>query len=324
MAKSASNVLALPRSTSRPKLVRDPFADLARSFERALRARNRSEHTIASYLVAMRQFAEFVKKDPTQVQRADVERWIEHLLATAAPATASNRFRSLQSFWKWMLEEAEVTESPMRMMKPPQLPESNVPVLGMDDLAALFRTVKGDSFEARRDRALLDLFVRTGARRAEIMNLRYDQDNPTDPERNDIDLEQRVMRVLGKGRRVRTVGLDAQTVRSLDRYLRVRSQHSKAHLPWLWLAFTRQGRLTANGLYQMVRRRGQRAGLGDIHPHSFRHLYTDQWLRAGGSETGLMENNGWRNPAMLRRYAGSLRQDRAIAERRRLSLFENL
>jgi site-specific recombinase XerD len=312
MSKSALRVVA----STRPKLVRDPLADLARSFERSLRAKNRSEHTIASYMEAVRQFGDFLKgshrpPDPALVERADVELFTQHLLAKFKPSTAANRFRSLQQFFKWCVEEEEIGASPMPK-EPPDMPEVSVPVLSQSDLTALFKTVKGKDFEAVRDHALLDLFVRTGARRAEIMNLRFDQDNPADPERNDIDLERRTMTVLGKGRRPRTVGLDPQTVKSLDRYVRgARARHHKAHLPWLWLA--NQGRLSDNGLYQMVRRRAKLAGLAHVHPHQFRHGFADQWLRQGGTEGALMENAGWRNPAMLKRYGASLREDRATS-----------
>src|ERR1700726_3115524 len=109
MSKPALRVVA----SSRPKLVRDPLADLARSFERSLRPKNRSEHTIASYREAVRQFGEFLKpshrpQDPAQVRRGDVELFVQHLLAKFKPSTASNRFRSLQQFFRWCVQEDEI------------------------------------------------------------------------------------------------------------------------------------------------------------------------------------------------------------------------
>jgi integrase/recombinase XerD len=110
------------------------------------------------------------------VERADVELFTQHLLAKFKPSTAANRFRSLQQFFQWCVDEEEIGASPMPR-EPPDMPEVSVPVLSQSDLAALPKTIKGKDFEAVRDHALFDLFVRTGARRAEIMNLRFDQDN---------------------------------------------------------------------------------------------------------------------------------------------------
>ena len=70
-----------------------------------------------------------------------------------------------------------------------------------------------------------------------------------------------ILRVLGKGRRERLVGIGAKTVQALDRYLRARAKHREAHTPWLWLG--RRGRLTDSGVLQVVQSRGMQAGLGD-------------------------------------------------------------
>lgn len=114
MRKPALRVLA----SSGQKLVRDPLADLARSFERHLRAKNRPGHTIASYMEAVRQFGDYLKAshrpaDPALVERADVGRFTQYLLAKFKATTAANRFRSLQQFFRWCVDEEEISESRM-------------------------------------------------------------------------------------------------------------------------------------------------------------------------------------------------------------------
>ncbi len=101
---------------------------------------------------------------------------------------------------------------------------------------------------------------------------------------SDVDLDLAVLLVLGKGRRERTLPFGrAAAALALDRYLRVRDRHKHAHLLWLWLG--RKGRFTAWGLVQMLQRRGEEAGLPNLHPHQLRHTFCHQWLAEGGAET---------------------------------------
>jgi site-specific recombinase XerD len=90
----------------------------------------------------------------------------------------------------------------------------------------------GKGFEARRDPALLMLLVDTGARRAELVNLKLAH----------VDLDLDVPLVLGKSRRERALPLGHKAGAALDRDLRARPRHKDAALPWLWLGL--QGRLT--------------------------------------------------------------------------------
>ena len=129
--------------------------------------------------------------------REHSEAFITNVLDRWNPATANNRFRGLQSFFKWLADEGEIRESPMARMKPPRVPENPPPVLQESELRALLATCeKGTRLEDRRDHAILRLFIDTGARRAEIGGLRFD---PKDDANNDVDLDQGIIRVLGKG-----------------------------------------------------------------------------------------------------------------------------
>ncbi len=78
----------------------------------------------------------------------------------------------------------------------------------------------------------------------------------------------------------------------------------------LWLGVNNRGPMTANGIYQMIARRGRQCGVG-VYPHRFRHHFSHTWLDRGGAEGDLMELNGWSSPQMLRRYGASARSARA-------------
>ena len=142
----------------------------------------------------------------------------------------------------------------MTNIKAPAVPEVPVLVLSVEQLNAMLRTCAGRDFVSRRDNAMIRLFCDTGMRRGEMAGLTLDE----------IDFEQDVAYVLGKGRRPRACPFGTKTAQALDRYLRERQRHQAAAMPSLWLG--KRGRLSDSGILQMVRRRGEEAGLGQIHP----------------------------------------------------------
>lgn len=282
------------------------------SWARHLRAANLSPRTVQSYSEAARRLSAFLAQRgmPTEVssiRREHVEAFIEDVLANWSPATAAVRYRSLQQVFCWLIDEGEISLSPMARMRPPKVPEQPVAVLTLDEQRRLLATCEGRSFEARRDAALLRVFIDTGARLAEVAGLLVAT----------IELDDGMLLVMGKGRRERRLPVGSLTVKALDRYLRERSRHHAASEPQLWIG--KRGPMTESGIAQMMQRRGRQAGVEDLHPHRFRHTFAHEWLAAQGSEGGLMQLAGWRSREMLGRYGASAAAERAHNEHRRLS-----
>ena len=298
------------------------LADELQSFIRHLRAQNVSPNTVYAYVGAVVSLGDYLRDNghPTDVraiERQHIELWQEALLAKYKPATAHQRYRGAQRFFHWYqsVDDSETFRSPMLKLRPPKLDEYLPTVLTIDQLKALLVETAGRTFEDRRDAALLRMFFDTGARRAEIAGLRWSA------EERDIDLATGQVRLFGKGRQ-RYAQLSPKTIEALEAYLRLRRTHPHADEPWVWLG--RKGRLTDSGIAQTIRDLGMRAGIEGLHPHILRHSWRHHAASAGMSREDMMALGGWRSDAMLRRYASSTANARALESAQRIALGDKL
>jgi integrase/recombinase XerC len=153
-------------------------------------------------------------------------------------------------------------------------------VVRPEHLARLLKTCEGRDFTSRRDTATLLLLLDTGMRRAESAGMT----------RDDVDLDQRIVWVLGNGRRPRALPIGRKTAQAHDRYLRTREGHRLAHLPQLWVG--RNGSMTPSGVYQVVHDRARAAGLPAMHPASAPGRLRHQ-LAGRGRQRERADAGGW-------------------------------
>ncbi|WP_239138784.1 tyrosine-type recombinase/integrase [Actinoplanes regularis] len=285
-----------------------------RDWDRSLRAANHPETTRYNYLLAAAQLGKYLAqespdydardaaKDPTLVSKAHVESFQAWMIETRSASTALNKHKSLQQFFKYLLEEEEIDKSPMDRVKQPQTPQKLVPIMGDDDTKKLLDNAKGKTFMALRDEALIRLYYNTGARLSEIGNLLL----------TDLDMNGESVHLHGKGAKDRRVRFGPKTSRALARYLRARAKRKGADgVPQLWLAERGVKPLAPNGIKIMLKRRGAAAGVTNAHAHRWRHNFAHEWHKAGGNTGDLMLLLGWASEDMPRRYGASAAAERA-------------
>lgn len=291
------------------------WGTLAKLWRKALEADNKSPNTIRIYLHAVRLLGEWATEHaetpvPITITKGHIREFTTALMGRTSPSNAHVNYRSLRTFFEFLVSEDEISHSPMVGTNPPFVPEKPVPIVKLDMMAALLETCKGKTFVARRDTAIIRTLWDTGGRLAEVSYLGLAA----------VDLDTDGIWVQGKGRRQRYIPIAPKTALALNRYLRVRAEHRQAAMSALWLGSTGQGALTHAGIKAVLIRRSTEANIGHVHPHMFRHALAHYWQLNGGNETDLMRIMGWKSREMLARYGESAAKERAYATARKLAL----
>ncbi|MBM7787775.1 tyrosine-type recombinase/integrase [Tenggerimyces flavus] len=293
--------------------------DLHTMWQRDLRAADKSPRTITIYGQSVRFFVAWLASHERpatldEMTKAAVATWLGDLAdAGQAPNTLRTRFRGLRRFCNWLVAEEFLTRSPMAGLEQPTAAAAPVPILSDDEIAKLLKATGGRTFEDRRDHAILRVLFDGGVRISECARLQLE----------DVDLDDfQVIRVQGKGRKIRVVPIGAKTVNALSKYLHDRRPHKHADSPALWLS--QRGAMSVDGVDERIRVRAAQAGVENLHAHRFRHTAAHTWLSSGGGEQDLKRLMGWSSDAMLAVYGASAAEERAREAARRMRLGDRL
>jgi site-specific recombinase XerD len=292
--------------------VAERLEDLSASFARHLRAEGRTDRTGVIYTASVRFFVAWLvaagrPATLDELTRSAIREWLASLVDRGqAPGTVRTRYKGLHRFCTWLVAEGELTEHPMAGLDVPTVPDKPVPLLSDDDLTKLIKACAGTRWYDRRDEGVIRFLLDTGVRVSELTGLAV----------ADVDLDHEMAMVLGKGRKLRPVYFSARTARALDRWTRERRKHRWSHLDRFFLG--ERGALTADGVREIVRVRGEKAGIPHVHPHRFRHSFAHDFLLNGGQERDLMRLAGWSSDSMLERYGSAAADLRAREAAKRM------
>ena len=290
------------------------LAALLPSWQLALRSEGKAPGTVKTYSDGVTGFLRWAgtSSTPPQITKPTVQAWIADLLdGGAESATAIARFKGVRQFAKWLTVEGELDEDPLLGMNRPKDDRKLVPALTDEELRALIDACRGRTLKDRRDEAIVRFLAETGVRAGELLALSV----------ADVDLNRGLAVVhRGTGGKGRVVPFGPQTGAALDRYIRIARRELRfTDGGPLWVGAG--GRTFAyHGLHEALKARAAAAGITAFHAHRLRHTAATRWLRAGGSEQGLMAVAGWSTRAMLDRYTGASASERAAAEARSLDL----
>jgi integrase/recombinase XerD len=254
--------------------------------------RGMARNTLQSYRSDLLQFGVFLSergRTAEDAKPADVSDFLTELARgngrpAASTATIQRKAAALRSFYRHLRREGVCETDPTASLRSPRKSRKLPRVLGRAEVQRLLEQPKGTDPIALRDRALLELMYACGLRASETIDL----------EISHVDLVDHVVRARGKGSKERIVPVGRTAARAVADYLRrgrpaLVGERSEARL---FVNF-RGGPLTRQGLYKIIGRHAQTAGLADkMSPHTLRHTFATHLLAGGCDLRSVQEMLG--------------------------------
>ena len=251
----------------------------------ALSAARLAPRTVEAYRRDLTVLAAWLGRPLVSATTEELERWIAELRADGlARSTFAGRVASMSSFFRHLVLIGAVSENPAAELELPRRIRRLPRTLSPGEAERLIEAAAGTTPRALRDRALVELLYGAGLRVSEAVSL----------DRAGVDLDQRLVRTIGKGGKERVVPVGRQAVDALRRYLaRGRPFLDRRHRPELFLN-AQGGALTRAGAFLILRRLAAKAGLEPerIHPHLLRHSFATHLLEGGADLRSVQEMLG--------------------------------
>ncbi len=267
--------------------------------------KNYSPHTIKNY---SRDLAEFIayltagRSDrPVRLEQIDhitVRDFLSHLHQRGNQKTSiARKLSALRSFFRYLHREGKIQKSPAKLVSTPRLPQKTPRFLSTGQVDTLLQLPDTESPRGIRDRAMMELLYASGVRVSELVQLNLE----------DLALDQRLIKVRGKGRKERLVPFGEKAYESLKSYLPVRRsllkrQGNPRELSALFLNL-RGGRLTARSFERILDQYVQKGALLlDVHPHLLRHSFATHLLNNGADLRSIQELLGHESLSSTQKY----------------------
>ena len=277
------------------------------SFRKYLTKERRApENTLVAYLGDLLDFKDFLTKkklsgsdgktDPAveKIGKNEIRQYIFHLQKKASTATIHRRIASLRKFFNYLRREEIITSNPARMVQVPKRSQRLPEHLTVDEAFCLVQSPKGDSPEALRDIAIMEILYSTGARVSEIAQA----------DCGALDNELASMRLLGKGNKERIAPIGQKAQNALKNYLSTRFVNPENPPQGDPLFLNKSGRrLSRQSIYKIVRNASRKSKLfKDISPHGLRHTFATHMLDQGAGLREIQELLGHANLNTTVRY----------------------
>lgn len=243
--------------------------------------RGRAGNTVAAYRRDLRAYCNWLgTRTLGDVDAATIESYVAALRAEGrAPASVARALVAVRSLHRFLAEEGDAAADPGAGVDAPRVPRGLPKALSEDEVAMLLDAVVGHDPTARRDRAMLEVLYGAGLRISELVGLSL----------GDLDVEGGSLRAFGKGSKERIVPLVGMARAAMVDWLSPAGRGALEPERWarrgdaeaVFLS-ARGGRLSRQGAWGVVRRYGDRVGLGErLTPHVLRHSCATHLLDHG-------------------------------------------
>lgn len=186
---------------------------------------------------------------------------------------------SLRTLFRYLLREGNVNHNPAEGIRPPKSERRLPPHLDPETLGHLLDAIPADSPLGIRDRAIMELFYSSGLRLAELVSLNI----------NDIPPSDALLRVTGKGNKMRQVPIGGVARQALDRWLLIRPRLAKPGEVALFVS-QRGNRISPRAVQQRLDQQARRASApSHVHPHMLRHSFAGHLLEGSGDLRAVQE-----------------------------------
>jgi integrase/recombinase XerD len=261
----------------------------------AVSAARLAPRTVEAYRRDLTAFEAWLGHGPSSASVEELERYVSELRAEGLAATTiARRIAAIRSFFRHEVLIGRRADNPASEVGLPRRARKLPRTLSPGEAERLVEAANGTAPRDLRDRALVELLYGAGLRVSETVGL----------EKNGVDLEERLVRSIGKGDKERIVPLGRSAADALRRYLsRGRPYLDVRHRPELFLN-ARGGPLTRAGAFLILRRLAEKAGLepARIHPHLLRHSFATHLLEGGADLRSVQEMLGHADLATTELY----------------------
>ncbi len=233
---------------------------------------NYSNNTILSYDNDLKKIESYYnKKDLLKLNVNDLIKYIS-VLSDLAPSTVSHNISTLKAFYNYFLKVGKIKTNPTDALKSPKL-GTHLPVyLTEEEINKLLDIEVKDAFSAR-NKAILEVMYGTGLRISEVINLEF----------KNIDVEDCIVRVMGKGSKERIIPINDIAINALNNYLEnFRPSMLKGDINNYLFLNNHGKQMTRQGIFKMIKQECLVKGIKkDVSPHTLRHTFATHLLQNG-------------------------------------------
>lgn len=252
--------------------------------------RNYSNNTSLSYVKDVTLFSDFIKKDLLLVDKRDIEKYIRSL--NKSSKTISHVISSLKSFYNYYMRMGNIKSNPTDEIDRPKIEKKIPEFLTLEEVSSLLNFEVNNEFEAR-NKAILELLYSSGLRISELTGL----------ELSNIDLDECLVRVMGKGSKERIVPLGDYAIDALKEYIYFyRPMLNKNNSSYVFLN-NRGGVLSRQFIFKVIKEECIKKGIRkNVSPHTLRHTFATHLLKNGADLRIIQELLGHENLSTTQIY----------------------